>query len=236
MAALGGAPLNLLSLGAELAGFGLAIGFSPLHIALLLLLLVGPDPLRRGGWFVAAWLLTSTVVLALMLGLGHGLLLTMDKGSVHRTGLDLLGAGALLAVGIKELLGAGEEGAAPAWSQRLDRFCSLPLLSLIGLSSVVQVVSPDDFFLYAKASATLLASGLARGSEWLVGGLFILSTALLLLVPLMALVLLGRERVVPVLQGAKTWVLHNADPLVGLVSLGLALYLGWQGIEGLRLA
>jgi len=198
--------------------------------------LVGPDPLRRGGWFVAAWLVTSALVLALMLSLGHGLLLTMEKGSNHRTGLDLLGAGALLAVGLRELLSAGEEGGSPAWSQRLDRFCNLPLLSLIGLSSVVQVVSPDDFFLYAKASGTLLASGLARGSEWLAGGLFILSTALLLLLPLLALLLLGRERVVPSLKGAKSWLLHNADPLVGVVSLALAVYLGWQGIEGLRLA
>ena len=219
----------------ELAGFGLAIAFSPLHIVLLLLLLLGADPLRRGGWFVAAWLATSALVLALMLGLGHGLLLTMEKGSDHRTGLDLLGAGALLAVGLKELLSAGEEGGAPAWSQRLDRFCNLPMLSLIGLSTVVQVVSPDDLFLYAKASGLLLASGLGRGSEWLVAGLFTLSTALLLLLPLLALLLLGRERVVPALQGAKTWLLHNADPLVGVVSLALAAYLGWQGIEGLRI-
>lgn len=185
---------------------------------------------------MAAWLITSALELALMLSLGHGLLLTMEKGTDHRTGLDLLGAGALLAVGLKELLSAGEESGSPAWSQRLDRFCSLPLLSLIGLSTLVQVVSPDDLFLYAKASGNLLAGGLGRGSEWLLGSLFTLSTSLLLLLPLLALLLLGRERVVPALQSAKTWLLHNADPLVGLVSIALALYLGWQGIEGLRLA
>ena len=227
--------LNLLPLAGELTGFGLAIGFSPLHIVLVLLLLIGADPLRRGGWFVAAWLATSALVLVVMLSLGHGLLLTMEKGSNHRTGLDLLGAGALLAVGLRELLSAGEEGGAPAWSQRLDRFCTLPLISLIGLSTVVQVVSPDDLFLYAKASGTLLASGLGRGSEWLLAGLFTFSTSLLLLLPLLALWLLGRERVVPALQRAKTWLLHNADPLVGVMSLSLAAYLGWQGIEGLRL-
>jgi hypothetical protein len=228
--------LHILPLAGELAGFGLAIGFSPLHIVLLLLLLLGPDPVRRGGWFVAAWLATSAVMLALMLSLGHGLLLTMEKGSDHRTGLDLLAAGALLAVGLRELLSSGEEGGSPAWSQRLDRFCSLPLVSLIGLSSVVQVVSPDDLFLYAKASGNLLAAGLSRGSEWLFGVLFTLSTALLLLLPLFALLLLGHERVVPALQRCKAWLLRNADPLVGLVSLVLAVYLGWQGIEGLRLA
>ena len=232
---IGGALLNLLSLGAELAGFGLAIAFSPLHIALLLLLLLGPDPLRRGGWFVAAWLLTSALELALMLSLGHGLVLPMEKGSQHRTGLDLLAAGALLALGLRELLSAGEEGESPAWSRRLAGFGALPLLPLLGLSSLVQVVSPDDLFLYAKASGNLLAAGLDRSREWLVGGFFTLSTTLLLLVPLLALALLGRERVIPSLEGGKSWLLRNADPLVGLVSLALAVYLGWQGIEGLRL-
>jgi hypothetical protein len=235
MAPIGGLLLNLLSLGAELAGFGLAIAFSPLHIALLLLLLLGPDPLRRGGWFVAAWLLTSALELALMLSLGHGLVLPMEKGSQHRTGLDLLAAGALLALGLRELLSAGGEGESPAWSRRLDGFGALPLLPLLGLSSLVQVVSPDDLFLYAKASGNLLAAGLDRSREWLVGGFFTLSTTLLLLVPLLALALLGRERVIPSLEGGKSWLLRNADPLVGLVSLTLALYLGWQGIEGLRL-
>jgi len=185
MTPIGGSPLNLLSLGAELAGFGLAIAFSPLHIALLLLLLLGPDPLRRGGLFVAAWLLTSALELALMLSLGHGLVLPMEKGSQHRTGLDLLAAGALLALGLRELLNAGEEGESPAWSRRLADFGALPLLPLLGLSSLVQVVSPDDLFLYAKASGNLLAAGLDRSREWLVGGFFTLSTALLLLVPLL---------------------------------------------------
>ena len=184
---------------------------------------------------MAAWLLTSALELALMLSLGHGLVLPMEKGSQHRTGLDLLAAGALLALGLRELLSAGEEGESPAWSRRLAGFGALPLLPLLGLSSLVQVVSPDDLFLYAKASGNLLAAGLDRSREWLVGGFFTLSTTLLLLVPLLALALLGRERVIPSLEGGKSWLLRNADPLVGLVSLVLAVYLGWQGIEGLRL-
>jgi hypothetical protein len=235
MTPIDGSHLNLLSLGAELAGFGLAIAFSPLHIALLLLLLLGPDPLRRGGLFVAAWLLTSALELTLMLSLGHGLVLPMEKGSQHRTGLDLLAAGALLALGLRELLNAREEGESPGWSRRLDGFGALPLLPLLGLSSLVQVVSPDDLFLYAKASGNLLAAGLNRSREWFVGGVFTISTALLLLVPLLALALLGQERVIPSLERGKSWLLRNADPLVGLVSLALAVYLGWQGIEGLRL-
>jgi hypothetical protein len=221
----------------ELLGFGLAVAFSPVHIALLLLLLLGPQPLRRGGWFVATWLVASALMLVTLLWLGHGLLLTMEKGSSHRTGLDLLAAGALLALGLRELLEERAEGdEPPAWSRQLDRFVAMPLAPLLGVSVLFQLLSPDDLFLYAKASGSLLAAGLGRGRELLAGSAFCLSTGLFLVLPLAALLLLGPERVVPGLRAGRNWLLARGDLLVGLVSLALAAYLGWEGIEGLRIS
>ena len=228
--------LNLSSLAAELLGFAVAISFSPLHITLLLLLLLGPDPLRRGGWFVAGWLLVSLLELTLLLALGHGLLLTMEKGTDHRTGLDLLAAGALVAVGLNELIRRGEDASVPGWATKLDRFCTMPLLPLLAVSALIQVISPDDVFLYAKAGGSLLAAGLDRPEEVVTVLLFGLSTGLLLLLPLGALMLVGQERLQPWLERGKAWLYARADTLVGVVSLALAVYLGAQGIEGLRLA
>jgi hypothetical protein len=236
MASAAAGLLNLASLAGELLGFALAISFSPLHIALLLLLLLGPDPLRRGGWFVAGWLVVSLLELTLLLALGHGLLLTMEKGTDHRTGLDLLAAGALLAVGLNELLSRGEEDAVPGWAARLDRFCARPLLPLLALSALIQVISPDDVFLYAKAGGSLLAAGFNRPEELVAVLLFSLATGLLLLVPLAALLVVGQERLQPWLERGKAWLYARADTLVGLVSLALAVYLGAQGVQGLRLA
>jgi hypothetical protein len=228
-------PLSLTTLWSELLGFALAIAFSPLHIGVLLLLLIGPEPLRRGGWFVTAWLLISALELTLMLSVGHGLLLTMDKGSQHRTGLDLLGAGALLAVGMNELLSRSEAGASPAWSRRLDQFGAMPLLPLLGVSAAIQVLAPDDLFLFAKASGSLLEAGFNGTQEILTGAAFSLATGMLLLLPLLAVLLLGRDRVLPWLRGSMDWLVAHADGLVASLSLVLAAYLGWQGIEGLRL-
>ncbi|MBM5798644.1 MAG: GAP family protein, partial [Cyanobacteria bacterium K_Offshore_0m_m2_072] len=150
----------------ELAAFALAIGFSPLHIVLLLLLLLGPNPLRRGGLLVLAWMVTAALALTLLLTAGHGLLLTMDKGTSHRTGLDLLAAGALLALGLKELLTSREEkGHTPAWASRLDQFCAMALPPLLLLSALLEVASPDDLFLFAKSAGTLLAAHLAPMQE-----------------------------------------------------------------------
>ena len=233
----GAAPstLNPATLWGELLGFALAIAFSPLHIALLLLLLLGPDAQRRSTWFVVCWLGVSLLEMGLLVGVGHGLLLTMEKGSNHRTGLDLLAAGALLAVALSELVSRRESTAVPAWAAKLDGFCAMPLAPLLALSALIQVASPDDLFLYAKAGASLLAAGFARPQEIGAVILFSLATALLLLLPLGAALLVGQERLKPWLERGKQWLFARADTLVGLVSLALAVYLGSQGVQGLRL-
>lgn len=219
----------------ELAALALAVGFSPLHIALLLLLLLGPQPLRRAGWFVAGWLLTTAAAVGLLLSVGHGLVLTMEKGSGQRTGLDLLAAGALLGLGVKELLSREQEGQAPGWTTKLDQFSAMPLPLLLGVSAGLELASPDDVFLLAKTAGSVLQAQLGVGGELLATAVFTLVSALLLLVPLLALLLLGSERVQPLLRSGKQWLFVRGDLLVGLVSVGLALYLGWQGVDGLRL-
>lgn len=222
------------SLWRELLGFALAIGFSPLHLGLLLLLLLGPQPLRRGSWFVLAWLATSALAVALLLSVGHGLLLSMDKGSDQRTFLDLLAAGGLLSLGLRELLSSRRGAGPPGWTQRLDGFCALPLPLLLGLSAGLQLISPDDLFLYARSAASLLEAGLSRRVEVAATVLFSLASGSLLLLPLAALALLGQQRLLPVLQSGKGWLFDNAELIVGSIGLGLAAYLGWQGLLGLR--
>ena len=235
MADPGAASQGLGSLVGELAAFGLAIGLSPLHIGLLLLLLLGPRPLQRGGWFVAGWLITAALAVLLLLTVGHGLLLSMDKGSSHRTGLDLLAAGALLGLGMKELLKKEDVGSAPpGWTRKLDQFCAMPLPLLLAISAALEVVRPDALFLFTKTAGSLLTAGLGTGEELLATGVFSLVSATLLLIPLLTLVLAGPERVLTLLERGKQWLFAKGDLLVGLVSIALAVYLGWQGIEGLR--
>ena len=223
------------TLWAELLAYGSGIAISPIHIGLLLLLLLGPNPLRRGGLLVLSWMLTIALMVLLLLTVGHGLLLGMEKGSSHRTGLDLLGAGALLALGLRELLDRREEGQdPPAWTRQLDRFCAMPLPLLLGASCAIEVISPDDLFLFAKTASALLASGLNRLQEGFYTAVFTVAASLALLVPFLAVVI-GRQQVVPLLERGKQLLFAKGDLLVGGLSLVLAGYLGWQGIEGLQL-
>ncbi|MCU0527990.1 MAG: GAP family protein [Cyanobium sp. Prado107] len=219
----------------ELAAFGLAVGFSPLHIGLLLLLLLGPQPLRRSGWFVAGWLITTAVAMALLLSVGHGLMLTMEKGSGHRTALDLLAAGALLALGLREVLEGRERTAPPGWTQKLEQFGSLPLPLLLGVSATLELASPDDLFLLARTAGSLLEAGLNGRQETLGVIVFSLVSSLLLLLPLLAVITGGRERILPLLERGKRWLIGRGDLVLALVSLAAAGYLVWQGIDGLQL-
>ena len=66
-------------------------------------------------------------------------------------------------------------------------------------------------------------------------GGFALACSTALLLPFLA-VLVGRDQVLPLLERGKTLLFNKGDLLVGGLSLVLAGYLGWQGIEGLQLS
>jgi len=227
---------SVATLGAELVAYAAAVSLSPIHIGLLLLMLLGPNPIQRGSWFVISWMATIGGVVVVLLTVGHSLLLTMDQGSAHRTGLDLLAAGALLALGIRELLERREEGdEPPGWTRQLNRFSALSLPLLIAAGVGIELASPDDLFLFAKSAGTILAAGLSTRAElaWAAG--FTLVASLALLLPLLA-VMVRRDRVIPLLEAGKQLLFARGDLLVGLLSLALAAYLGWEGIVGLRAA
>ena len=219
----------------ELVSYGIGVALSPIHLVLLLLLLLGDAPRRRGGLFVMGWWLTSSLVVLGLLTLGHGLLLDMSHGSKHRTGLDLIAGGALVALGGRELIRSWlNQDGPPGWSRSVDRFAAMPLPLLLLISSATEIISPDDLLLFAKTAGVILAQGLSLQGEIASSLVFSLSASVLLLLPLVA-VLLGRESVLPMLQQGKTTLLNRGELVVGSVSLGLGGYLSWQGITGLAL-
>ena len=167
--------------------------------------------------------------------LGHGLLLDMPHGSDHRTGLDLIGGGALIALGGRELIrGVLDDGAAPAWSGAVNRFAAMPLPLLLLISSVTEVFSPDDL-LFAKSAAVIQTAQLPLQEEITCSIGFSIAATALLPVPFLG-VLIGRQGGLPLLQRGKTALLRRGERVVGSLSFGIGAYLGWQVISGLMLS
>ena len=83
--------------------FGFGIAFSPLHIAVVALLLLGPTPVRRALAYVAGWSLANALAIVLLMVLGEVFSINLSHGEREQVLVDLLGAGALIGLGLYEL-------------------------------------------------------------------------------------------------------------------------------------
>jgi len=211
---------------------GLGISFSPLNIALVALLLLGPNPLRRCATYLGGWMLANGGALAAVVLVGSRFSWAMHLGSRGQVLMDLIGAGALVGLGLFQLTPAvaiGEEN----WAMQLmTRLPELDWLPLLGLGAGCALVSPENLVFYVKEGGMLLSNYTTLRGDLEVGLVYVAVTTSLLLPPLAWLLSRGRLR--QPLTRINDWLVHRAEWLVGVFALLLGLYLGWQGIEGLH--
>ena len=152
-----------------------------------------------------------------------------DRGQVL---IDLIGAGALVGLGLFQLTPAvamGEENWAMQLMAKLPELDSMPLL---GLGAGCALVSPENLVFYVKEGGMLLTNHTSLRGDLEVGAVFVAVTASLLLLPPLLWIVNGEGLRVS-LERVNDWLVHRAEWLVGVFALVLGLYLGWQGLEGL---
>ena len=71
--------------------FGIGIAFSPLHIGVVTLLLLGRDPLRRSFAYVLGWSLANLGAVLLLMLLGGSMALTPHHGHRDQVMIDQIG-------------------------------------------------------------------------------------------------------------------------------------------------
>jgi hypothetical protein len=216
----------------QTVALGLGIAFSPLNIALVALLLLGPTPLRRCAVYLSGWVIANGAALGTVVLIGSRFSWAMQLGGRGQVLMDLIGAGALMALGLFQLTPAvaiGEE----SWAMQL--MVQLPELDwfpLLGLGAGCALLSPENLVFYAKEGGMLLANHTSLAGDLEVGVVFVAVTTSLLLLPPLAWLVSGGSLRQP-LSRLNDWLVHRAEWLVGVFALVLGLYLGWQGIEGL---
>ena len=216
----------------QTVALGLGIAFSPLNIALVALLLLGPTPLRRCAVYLSGWVIANGAALGTVVLIGSRFSWAMQLGGRGQVLMDLIGAGALMALGLFQLTQAvaiGEE----SWAMQL--MVQLPELDwfpLLGLGAGCALLSPENLVFYAKEGGMLLANHTSLAGDLEVGVVFVAVTTSLLLLPPLAWLVSGGSLRQP-LSRLNDWLVHRAEWLVGVFALVLGIYLGWQGIEGL---
>ena len=216
----------------QTVALGLGIAFSPLNIALVALLLLGPTPLRRCAVYLSGWVIANGAALGTVVLIGSRFSWAMQLGGRGQVLMDLIGAGALMALGLFQLTPAvaiGEE----SWAMQLmGQLPELDWLPLLGLGAGCALLSPENLVFYAKEGGMLLANHTSVLGDLEVGVVFVAVTTSLLLLPPLAWLATGGSLRQP-LSRLNDWLVHRAEWLVGVFALVLGLYLGWQGIAGL---
>jgi hypothetical protein len=187
--------------------FGIGIAFSPLHIGVVTLLLLGRNPLRRSMAYVLGWTLANVLAVTLLMLLGTEFSISLEHGAREQVLIDLLGAGGLLALGLYQLTPQatiGEEGMALRLMNRLPEAGDLLLINHPGLQADVEIT-----------------------------GLYALMASSLMLLPPLAWVLSAGAIREPIVR-LEQWLQHRAESLVGVLALLIAAYLLYEGIHGLE--
>lgn len=214
--------------------FGIGIAFSPLHIGVVTLLLLGKAPLRRSFAYVLGWTLANVLAVGLLMVLGQSFAISLTHGEREQVLIDLLGAGALLALGLYQLTPQaliGEEGMA---LKLMNRLPEVDTLMLIAIGAAGALLTPENLVFYLKEAGLLLINHPGLSADLEVSGLFALAASSLLLLPPMAWIV-SRGSIRESIARLEDWLQHKAEWLVGVLALVFAAYLLYEGVRGLEL-
>lgn len=214
--------------------FGIGIAFSPLHIGVVTLLLLGRNPLRRSLAYVVGWTLANVLAVTLLMLLGSHFQVSLEHGEREQVLIDLLGAGALLALGLYQLTPQalmGEEGMA---LKLMNRLPEVDTLMLIAIGAAGALLTPENLVFYLKEAGLLLINHPGLSADLEVSGLFALAASSLLLLPPLAWILSGGS-IRATIAALEEWLQHKAEWLVGVLALLFSIYLFYEGLHGLEL-
>jgi len=213
----------------------LAIALSPVPMICIVLVLLSPRPVRAGMSFAAGWV----GALAIAVGLVAWLTDTVaeDNGEAARDGVDLvqLGVGVLFAVlAVKYWRRRPSPGEPPPRPAVVDRIVTMsaPALVLTGAAAVVANVK--NLPLVLSAGSYIGGAGLGPGSVVGAAAVFVTTASLSVLLPLLAVVVIGAEKSARTLRSLEEWLLANLNTITVVLLVVLAAVMIGNGLDLFR--
>lgn len=209
----------------DLVVIGLAITLGPLHNTAFILLLSGPQGVRKGLAFILAWLACLVLVIAGVV------LVTGGEPLVHKSAPSTAALAVKLALGFGMVF-YGERKRrrgrrprqSPKWFARLD---NISLWSAAGLGILLQ-----PWGIVAAGGATVVQANVSSLATYLaLMGYVLLATSSLLVMELYAT--FRPTAAATGLSDLRTWIEGHQDQAIVSLSLGLGLWLVGQSLYGL---
>jgi threonine/homoserine/homoserine lactone efflux protein len=210
----------------QILGLAVGVAISPVPIIALILMLFSKSAAVNSLAFLFGWLLGLTVVSIIVLAIG----LEGSDGDSSSGGIAKVVIGALFVLlGIKQWRdrpSAGEEPRMPKWMASVDSFTPP---KAFGLAILLSSVNPKNLGLTIAAAAAIGSVGLDTGEEAVVVTVYVVLASITLIVPVVGF-LAAREKMTPVLDTMKSWLMTNNATVMAVLFIVLGAKVLGDGI------
>jgi hypothetical protein len=212
----------------EVLGLAVGVAISPVPIIAVILMLFSKSATVNSLSFLAGWVIGLLGVGIVVLASG---LSSSDGAPSTASGwIKVLIGVLLLALGVKQWRSrpaSGETASVPAWMATIDGFT--PVKSF-GVGVLLSAVNPKNLGLTLAAAATIGASGLSTGDEYVVLVLFVLVASATVATPVILNLVLG-SRAEHALSEMKQWLTANNATVMGVLFFVLGANVLGTGIS-----
>jgi hypothetical protein len=212
----------------------MAIALSPVPMVCIVLVLMSARPVRAGACFALGWL----VALAIAVGLVAWFTDTVaEDEQAARDGVDLvqLAVGLLFAgLAVRYWRKRPAPGAPPPRPAIVDRIATLSAAGLVLTGTAAALANLKNFPLVLSAGSYLGGAGLGPAAAVVAVAVFVVAASLTVLIPLLAVAIIGAERSAASLKNLETWLLANLNTITVVVLLVLAAALIGRGLDLFR--
>lgn len=210
----------------QVLGLAAGVAISPVPVIALILMLFSRSAAANSLLFLAGWVGGLAVVSAVVLAIG----LEGSDGDADSGGVAKIVIGALFVLlGVKQWRGRpgeGEEPTMPAWMATIDDFAPP---KAFGLAVLLSSVNPKNLGLTIAAAASIGGVGLDADEEAVVVAVYVVLASITLIVPVVGF-LAARERMTPVLDTMKAWLMANNATVMAVLFLVLGAKVLGDGI------
>ncbi|MEV5966549.1 GAP family protein [Kribbella sp. NPDC051952] len=213
----------------------LGIALSPVPMVCIVLVLMSGNPIRAGLSFVVGWCGALAIATGIVVLLTDAV--TDDGSESARDGVDIvkLAVGVVFAVlAVRYWRKRPPPGEPPPRPAIVEKILTMSGLGLVLTGAGAALANIKNLPLIISSGSQIGGSGLTGGQEIGAAVVFVVVASLTVLVPLIAVAVVGAERSAAPLAALEQWLVGNLNTILVVLLTVLAAVMIGQGLDLLR--